>query len=39
MKFLIELGFEVLKSVITSSEYGIFPLRMDFSLEVWVFMD
>ena len=29
MKFLLELGFEVLKSVITCNEYGIFPLRMD----------
>ena len=28
MKFLLELGFEVLKSVITCSEYGILPLSM-----------
>ena len=39
MKFLLELGFELLESVITCQEYEIFPLRMDFSMEVWVFMD
>ena len=39
MKFLLELGFEVIESVITCYEYGIFPLRMNFSMEVWVCMD
>ena len=29
----------MLKSVITCYEYGILPLSMDFSMEVWVFMD
>ena len=29
MKFLLELGFEVLKSVNTCWEYGILPLSMD----------
>ena len=27
MKFLLELGFEVLESVITCYEYGIFPFE------------
>ena len=27
MKFLLELGFEVLESVITCLEYGIFPFE------------